>query len=32
VKREPGGSRAERFEHVRLALRVLKAFSTPQGG
>lgn len=28
VAREPGGSRAERFEHVRMALRVLKAFST----
>jgi serine/threonine-protein kinase len=30
VAHEPGGSRAERFEHVRMALRVLKAFSTPQ--
>lgn len=31
VKSEPGGSRAERFEHVRMALRVLKAWSTPAG-
>ncbi|MCC6334458.1 MAG: protein kinase [Myxococcales bacterium] len=29
VAAEPGGSRAERFEHVRMGLRVLKAWSTP---
>ncbi|MEW5738443.1 MAG: protein kinase [Myxococcota bacterium] len=29
VAPEPGGSRAERFEHVRMGLRVLKAWSTP---
>jgi len=33
VRPEPGGSRAERFEHVRMGLRVLKAWSSaPAGG